>query len=198
MLDVTGAAWAATIAAILALLALDLVVSGRRTQEIAFRSAAGWSLFYVGVAIAFGVAFGAIAGWDYGAQYFAGYIVEKSLSVDNLFVFVIIMGAFAVPAMQQPKVLTFGILVALVLRAIFIALGAALLAVPLVPPLAAGLGLTAFGASLNRLDLRRPELRRDGGLRSSQQGIGIAKDMLLTAIGAALMLDSVFAPRRHR
>ena len=84
------------------------------------------SLFYISVAIAFGVVFGVIAGWDFGAEYFAGYIVEKSLSVDNLFVFVIIMTTFAVPAEHQQRVLTIGILAALILRAIFIALGAAL------------------------------------------------------------------------
>jgi tellurite resistance protein TerC len=86
-----------------------------------------WSVFYIGVALAFGVAFGSIAGWDSGAEYFAGYVVEKSLSVDNLFVFVIVMTTFAVPAEHQQRVLTFGIIAALVLRAIFIALGAALL-----------------------------------------------------------------------
>ena len=71
--------------------------------------------------------FGFVAGWEFGGEYFAGYIVEKSLSVDNLFVFVIIMTTFAVPAEHQQRVLTFGILAALVLRAIFIALGAALI-----------------------------------------------------------------------
>jgi tellurite resistance protein TerC len=80
------------------------------------------------VALAFGAGLGIIAGWDFGAEYFAGYVVEKSLSVDNLFVFVVIMTTFAVPAAYQQRVLTFGILAALVLRAIFIALGAALLA----------------------------------------------------------------------
>jgi tellurite resistance protein TerC len=74
------------------------------------------------------VVFGLVAGWDLGAQYFAGYMVEKSLSVDNLFVFVIIISAFAVPAEQQPRALTIGITIALGLRAVFIALGAALLA----------------------------------------------------------------------
>jgi tellurite resistance protein TerC len=73
------------------------------------------------------VVFGLIAGWDFGTEYFAGYIVEKSLSVDNLFVFVVIMSAFAVPPEHQQRVLTFGILLALVMRAVFIALGAALI-----------------------------------------------------------------------
>ena len=79
------------------------------------------------MALLFGVVFGLIAGWDLGAQYFAGYIVEKSLSVDNLFVFVIIMSTFAVPAEQQSHALTLGIIPALAMRAMFIALGAALL-----------------------------------------------------------------------
>jgi tellurite resistance protein TerC len=79
------------------------------------------------VAVAFGIVFAGVAGWDFGAQYFAGYIVEKSLSVDNLFVFVIIMSTFAVPEKYQQEVLTFGIIIALVLRVVFIALGATLL-----------------------------------------------------------------------
>src|SRR6187402_3810277 len=104
MLEVTALGWTLTIGVIIALLALDLAV-----------------------AVAFGLVFGSVAGWDCGAQYFAGYIVEKSLSVDNLFVFVIIMGTFAVPEKYQQEVLTFGIIIALVLRVIFIALGATLL-----------------------------------------------------------------------
>ena len=86
-----------------------------------------WSVFYIGVAIVFGIVFSAWAGGEFGAQYFAGYIVEKTLSIDNLFVFVIIMAAFAVPQYQQ-KLLIIGIAIALVLRAIFIAVGATLLA----------------------------------------------------------------------
>jgi tellurite resistance protein TerC len=125
---VTVAAWVGTVALILGLLAIDLLVSGRRAHAVSFREAVGWSVFYIAVALAFGVVFGVIAGWEFGAEYFAGYIVEKSLSVDNLFVFVIIMSTFAVPAEHQQRVLTFGIIAALVLRAIFIALGAALLA----------------------------------------------------------------------
>jgi tellurite resistance protein TerC len=127
MLEVTTTAWVATVGLILGLLALDLLFSGRRPHAVGFREAVISSVFYIAVALLFGVVFGALAGWDFGAQYFAGYIVEKSLSVDNLFVFVIIMSAFAVPAEHQQRVLTFGIVAALVLRAIFIALGAALL-----------------------------------------------------------------------
>ena len=128
MLDVTILAWAATVGAIAALFAIDLLVAGGRAHVVGFREAVSWSVFYVAIALIFGVAFGLLAGWRFGAEYFAGYIVEKSLSVDNLFVFVILMTAFAVPPEHQQRVLTFGILVALALRAVFIALGAALLA----------------------------------------------------------------------
>jgi tellurite resistance protein TerC len=129
MLQVSFAGWAATVGLIAALFLLDLFVTRPgHAHTVGFREAVAASVFYVGVAVAFGVVFGLIAGWDYGAEYFAGYIVEKSLSVDNLFVFVVIMSAFAVPAEHQQRVLTFGILAALVMRAIFIALGAALIA----------------------------------------------------------------------
>ncbi len=127
MLEVTPFAWAVTIGLVVGLLVLDLALATLRPHAVGFREASAWSVFYVVVAIAFGVVFTLQAGGEYGTQYFAGYIVEKSLSVDNLFVFVIIMTTFAVPQEHQHKVLTFGIVIALVLRAIFIALGAALL-----------------------------------------------------------------------
>src|SRR3954452_9428041 len=129
MLDVTFAGWAATIGVIIALFVLDLFVSRPgHAHVVGFREAVLASLFYVGVSLAFGVVFGLIAGWEFGTEYFAGYIVEKSLSVDNLFVFVVIMTTFAVPSAYQQRVLTFGILVALILRGIFIAIGAVLIA----------------------------------------------------------------------
>jgi Integral membrane protein TerC family len=98
---------------------LDLPWSGRRPHAVGFGEAVIQSVAYIGVAVAFGVGFGFVAGWDLGAEYFAGYVVEKSLFVDNLFVFVVFMTTFAVPAEYQQKVLTIGILIALVLRAIF-------------------------------------------------------------------------------
>jgi tellurite resistance protein TerC len=127
VLHVTPAGWAATIAAIAGLLSLDWLLLRGDRRGIAFAQAVRWSVLYVVVSLAFGVVFGAIAGWDLGTQYFAGYIVEKSLSVDNLFVWVIIIGAFAVPAHLQPRALTIGIVLALLLRAVLIALGAALI-----------------------------------------------------------------------
>ena len=127
MLEVTAEGWAATLAVIFGLLVLDWVVLGRRSRTVGLVGAARWSVFYVAISVAFGLVFGLLNGSDLATQYFTGYLVELSLSVDNLFVFVIIIGSFAVPVAQQPKTLTIGIAVALWLRAGFIALGAALL-----------------------------------------------------------------------
>src|SRR5690348_7182429 len=127
MLDVSAAEWAGTLAVVGGLFAFDIGFSARRPHAVGFREAVAWSVFYVAVAVLFGVAFGFVAGWEFGAQYFAGYVVEKSLSVDNLFVFVIIMSTFAVPAEHQQRILTIGIAAALALRAVFITVGAALL-----------------------------------------------------------------------
>ena len=119
--------WALTIGVIVGLFALDLGLAAARPHVVGFREAALSSVFFIAVAIVFGVVFTAQVGGDFGTQYFAGYLLEKSLSIDNLFVFVIIMTTFAVPEIYQQKVLIFGIGMALVMRAIFIALGAALL-----------------------------------------------------------------------
>ncbi len=127
MLDVTTTAWLVTIGFILVLFTVDLGQALLRPHEVGFKEAALASVFYIAVAIGFGVVFGFVAGWEWGTEYFAGYILEKSLSVDNLFVFVVIMGAFAVPKQYQQRVLIIGIFLALILRVIFILLGAALL-----------------------------------------------------------------------
>ncbi|MDQ4092016.1 MAG: TerC/Alx family metal homeostasis membrane protein [Actinomycetota bacterium] len=128
MLDISALTWAATIGLILTLLAVDLILAAARPHRVGFREATAWSVLYILVAVAFGVWFTIQHGSEFGTEYFAGYLVEKSLSVDNLFVFVIIMTTFAVPEAHQHKVLTFGIVLALAMRAIFIALGATLLA----------------------------------------------------------------------
>lgn len=148
--EVTTTAWAAAIGLVVTLFAIDLLIAGRRPHAVGFREAVGWSVFYIGVALGFGVALGVLSGWDLGAQYFAGYIVEKSLSADNLFVFVIIMTTFAVPAEHQQRVLTFGILAALLLRVVFILLGAVLLAAFSFMFLVFGLVLIATAVQLFR------------------------------------------------
>jgi tellurite resistance protein TerC len=123
--EATAVWWAGTIALILVLLALDFVIAVRRPHAATIREATVWSLFYVGVAVVFGLVLLWTGGAQAGTEYFAGYIVEKSLSVDNLFVFVIIMAKFAVPPDLQQRVLLFGIALALVMRGAFIAVGAA-------------------------------------------------------------------------
>ncbi|HVE74320.1 MAG TPA: TerC family protein [Mycobacteriales bacterium] len=118
--------WFATIGGLLALLAFDIVVAARKGPHvIGHAEALRWVSFYVGLAVLFGIGIGFVSGVDYAGEFFAGYVTEYSLSVDNLFVFVIIMASFAVPPAYQHKVLLFGIVLALILRGIFIALGAA-------------------------------------------------------------------------
>lgn len=119
--------WALTITAIVALLAYDFFFHVRKAHEPTLGEAARWSALYVGIAIAFGVGVWVLGGSVAGQQYFAGYLTEKALSVDNLFVFLIIMSSFAVPRALQQKVLLFGIAVALVARTAFIFAGAALI-----------------------------------------------------------------------
>jgi tellurite resistance protein TerC len=120
--------WTGTIAGILALLAFDLLVVGRRARQPSMREAAGWAVFYCVAAAAFGLLILWLHGGRYAGEFYAGWLTEYSLSIDNLFVFVIIMSRFAVPAAYQQRVLTVGIVLALVMRAVFIALGSAAIA----------------------------------------------------------------------
>ncbi|QMU72068.1 TerC family protein [Streptacidiphilus sp. P02-A3a] len=127
-MDVSMALWATTVGVLVALIAADFFVGGRKPHEVSIREAGIWTVVWIALA----VAFGGFLWWHSGSapagQFFAGYITEKSLSVDNLFVFVLIMAKFAVPVQYQQRVLMIGVLIALVLRAVFIAAGAALIA----------------------------------------------------------------------
>ncbi len=120
--------WLATIAGVIALLALSFFTHIRKAHEPSIKEAGAWTAFFVSLSILFGGGLTLAWGWDHGIQYFAGYITEYSLSIDNLFVFVIIMSSFSVPRAYQQKVLLVGIIVALVLRTIFILVGAAAIA----------------------------------------------------------------------
>jgi tellurite resistance protein TerC len=120
--------WLATIGGLLVLLAIDLIIVDRKPHEVTVAEAARWVAFYVGVAVLFGVGIWMFAGGTHAGEYFAGYITEYSLSVDNLFIFLVIMSAFSVPVIHQHKVLLVGIVLALVLRGVFIAVGAAAIA----------------------------------------------------------------------
>ncbi|MCB9412604.1 MAG: TerC family protein [Actinobacteria bacterium] len=120
-------AWFAVLAVILVMLAIDLFAH-RKAHVIGVREAAKWSAFWVVLGIGFGVLIWWLYGAEFGAQYFSGYVIEKSLSVDNVFVWAMIFSYFAVPREYQHRVLFYGVLGALVFRGAFIAAGSALLA----------------------------------------------------------------------
>ena len=176
MLEVTTFRWALTIAVIVGLLALDLGLAAARPHVVGFREAAVSSVFFIAVAIAFGVVFTAQVGGDLGTQYFAGYLVEKSLSIDNLFVFVIIMTTFAVPEIHQQKVLIFGIAMALVMRAIFIALGATLLELFSFMFLIFGLVLIITAVQLYRHRDADPDVKENGLVRLTRRALTVTDD----------------------
>ncbi|SER82091.1 tellurite resistance protein TerC [Propionibacterium cyclohexanicum] len=119
--------WIVTLAVIIGLLAFDYFAHVRKAHSPGLREAAIWSGIYVGLALLFGVLVTIFGGTDMGGEYFAGYITEKALSVDNLFVFLIIMTSFKVPRAAQQKVLLFGIVFSLIARSGFILVGAALI-----------------------------------------------------------------------
>ena len=124
-MHITGLQWGVTIAFILALLAYDFFFHVRKAHEPTIKEAAIWSAVYVGIALLFGLVILFWDGTQFAAEYYGGYITEKALSVDNLFVFLIIMASFRVPREDQQKVLLFGIIFAIIARTVFIFLGAA-------------------------------------------------------------------------
>ncbi|MEY2732814.1 MAG: hypothetical protein RLZZ523_685 [Actinomycetota bacterium] len=126
-MNLTTTTWLITIGLIVGLLLFDLLTSTRKAHDVSFKEASFWSIFYIAVAVGFGAWVWSDFGAQFGKEYFAAYIVEKSLSVDNLFVFLIILTNFAVPSIYHQRVLMVGIVLALFMRAIFIALGAAAL-----------------------------------------------------------------------
>ena len=126
-MEVHALAWLVLAAIILAMITIDIVGHVRTPHEPTMREAARWSVGYIAAAVVFGVIVTAVWGREYGEEYFAGYITEKSLSIDNLFVFVIMISSFRVPRKYQQEVLLAGIVVALVLRLVFILAGAALI-----------------------------------------------------------------------
>ncbi len=127
-MQVTPLIWLITIAVTVLFFVYEFFAHVRKPHEPTIAESARWSAFYIGLALLFGVGIGLVAGWTFGGEYFAGYLTEKALSIDNLFVFLIVMASFAVPKKYQQKVLMIGIVIALVLRGGFIAIGAGLVA----------------------------------------------------------------------
>ncbi|GAA1771563.1 TerC family protein [Streptomonospora arabica] len=129
-MDIPLWVWLATIGGMIAILVIDLAIvdhpwskkSGPR--EFGMKQAAWWAVFYIGIAILFGLGLWYFGGTTVAGEYFAGFLTEKSLSVDNLFVFYLIMSAFAVPRKYQHEVLLVGIVIALIMRGVFIVIGA--------------------------------------------------------------------------
>jgi tellurite resistance protein TerC len=117
--------WFATIGGLVAIILIDLLIVSRRPHAVTISEVTRWVLFYIALAVLFGLGLWYFAGGQYAGEFFAGYITEYSLSVDNLIVFVIIMSSFAVPAIHQHRVLLLGIVIALIMRGAFIAVGAA-------------------------------------------------------------------------
>jgi tellurite resistance protein TerC len=127
-MDVSAAVWIGTVALVFGLILIDLLVVGRRPHAPSVKESTIWVLAYISLAIVFGIVVYQVYGQQFAGEFYAGWLTEYSLSLDNLFVFVIIMSRFRVPAAYQQTVLIVGILIALVLRGIFIALGAAVIA----------------------------------------------------------------------
>lgn len=126
-MNITPLVWTITIAVTIAFFVYEFYTHVRKPHEPTIGESARWSAFYIGLALLFGVGIGMVSGWTYGGEYFAGYLTEKALSIDNLFVFLIVMTGFAVPKKYQQKVLMIGIVIALIMRGAFIAVGAALI-----------------------------------------------------------------------
>ncbi len=125
-MNVSLSVWLLTIVALCALVAVDFLI-GRKPHDVSLKEAGTWTVVWVVLACLFGLGVLYFGGSGPTGEFFAGYITEKSLSVDNLFVFVLIMGKFAVPSQYQQRVLMVGVIMALVLRAGFIAVGAAII-----------------------------------------------------------------------
>ncbi|MCM2390842.1 TerC family protein [Streptomyces albipurpureus] len=126
-MDVSFSVWALTILGLSALIAVDFFI-GRKPHDVSIKEAGIWTIVWVALAVLFGIGLAMFGTGQASGEFFAGFITEKSLSVDNLFVFVLIMAKFSVPSHLQQRVLLVGVLIALVLRAIFIAAGAAIIA----------------------------------------------------------------------
>ncbi len=126
-MDVPTWVWFATVGGLLILFALDLVIVDRKPHAVGIAEATRWVVFYIACAVVFGLGVWFFAGSEFAIEYLAGYVTEYSLSVDNLFIFVLIMAAFGVPAVHQHRVLLIGIVLALIMRGLFIAAGAALI-----------------------------------------------------------------------
>jgi tellurite resistance protein TerC len=201
--------WLATVAGIVALISVDLWQS-RRPHEVGFREAATWSAIYVAAALLFGAGVLMTTGTQAGVQFFSGYLVEKSLSIDNLFVFAVVLAQFGVSGRHQARVLMIGVLGALVLRGAFIAVGAAAVQRFAVTFLLFGAFLIFTGVRLFRSHGEQPDIRDSRPIRLLRRVVPMTDDSssgrllvrtggrlratpVLLATVAILAIDIVFA-----
>jgi tellurite resistance protein TerC len=201
--------WLATVAGIVTLISVDLWQS-RRPHEVGFREAAVWSAVYVAAALLFGAGVLLTSGTQAGVQFFSGYLVEKSLSIDNLFVFAVVLAQFGVPARHQARVLMIGVLGALVLRGAFIAVGAAAVQRYAITFLFFGAFLIFTGVRLFRSHGEQPDIRNSRPIRLLRRIVPMTDDSssgrllqraggrwkatpVLLATAAILAVDIVFA-----
>jgi tellurite resistance protein TerC len=185
--------WAITVVVLVAIIVVDLAVIGRRRREVTTKDAVRWVLVYVALAVAFAVGLFVFLPGSAGPQFVAGYITEYSLSVDNLFVFMIIMARFSVPALAQDKVLYIGIILSLAMRAVFIFAGAAAIAAAswVFYILGALLVYTAITLALEDSD-SEPDFHNNRLLRGLHRILPIGEDYdgrrLLTRVDGRRML----------
>jgi tellurite resistance protein TerC len=175
-MEVSTTVWLVTIAAVGTLFVVDLGAALFRPRTVQFKEAVMASIFYIAVALIFGLAVGLLFGWQWGGEYFAGYLLEKSLSVDNLFVFVVIISAFAVPSKYQQRVLIIGIFLALIFRVIFILIGATLLQMFSIFFLLFGLLLLYTAIQLFRHRHEDPEINDNILVRSIRRRLPFTDD----------------------
>ena len=175
-------AWLALGVVVAGLLTVDFVGHARNPHPPGLREAVGWSLAYMALAAGYGAVVWAVAGGAWGQEFYAGWVTEWSLSVDNLFVFILILSAFRVPRAYQQKALLAGIVIALVLRLVFILAGAALVE-------RFGVVFYVFGALLigtavrQVVDARRPDGPDDGAEYADNAVTRLVRRVLPTTDG---------------
>lgn len=185
-----AAVWSALVVAVIGFLAIDFLLFGRR--GVTFRSSAVWSIFWLGLGVAFTGVMLAWQGSGPAGEYLSGYLIERSLSIDNIFIFALIFASFAVPQERQGKLLSIGILMALVLRAIFIVAGAAMLDAFHFTIYLFGLLLVATGIKLASHSSEEIDPERNLGLRLLRR-IWPGATVTATVIVVLATTDLIFA-----
>jgi TerC family integral membrane protein len=186
--------WLALVVAVLAFLAADFLLFGRR--GITFRSSLVWSVFWLALGISFTFVMGAWQGTGAAGEYLSGYLIERSLSIDNIFVFAVIFASFAIPAGEQGRLLSIGILMALVMRAAFIGAGAVLLDAFHFTIYLFGLLLVATGIKLARHSSEHVDPERNVVLRLLRRirpgtSVTVAVVVVLATTDLIFAIDSI-------